>query len=329
MSKLAEIRARIAAQENKSRPQQTQSDGAFFPHWKVDEGKSVTLRFLPDGNDSNPDFWVERQMIKLPFNGVLGRPEMKRVEVQVPCIEMFGDQYRDACPVHQELKPWYKDESLKEMANRYWKKRSYIYQGFVRQSAIQEDNPPPENPIRRFLISPSIHKIVKAAIMDPEIMEIPTDYLRGLDFRISKTMKGENADYSTSSFARRESALTDAEQNAIEQYKLFNLREFLPKVPTDAELKIIFEMFQASVDGQAYDPARWASYYKPWGLQADGAKTEQQSSTYRAPATEPEDEEPAPVAQKVVVPTQSKPAISSDKAADILAAIRARQGLNA
>ena len=44
---------------------------------------------------------------------------------------MFGEN----CPVLAEVRPWYKDETLKEMANKYWKKRSYIFQGFVRQKS--------------------------------------------------------------------------------------------------------------------------------------------------------------------------------------------------
>lgn len=329
MPSLAEIRARIAAQDNKNnRQQQSQGDGAFYPHWKIEDGKSVTLRLLPDGNPANPDFWMERQMIRLTFNGVLGRPDMKRVEVQVPCIEMYGPEFKDACPVHQELRTWYKDKSLEEMANRYWKKRSYIYQGFVRQSSYEEPSTP-ENPIRRFLISPSLHKIIKASIMDPEIVELPTDYDRGLDFNIRKTTKGENADYSTSSFARRESELTSAERAAIEQHGLFKLNEFMPKQPNDAELRIIYEMFQESVDNKPYDPQRWGSYYKPWGLDAP-AVTAQHSEDDRPrtstvqESTEEYSEEPTPVTTRVEIPTAKAP-VSSEKAQEILARLAARK----
>ena len=38
--------------------------------------------------------------------------------------------------------------------------------------------------------------------MDPEIEELPTDLMRGLDFNIRKTTKGQYADYSTSSWSR-------------------------------------------------------------------------------------------------------------------------------
>ncbi len=51
-----------------------------------------------------------------------------------------------------------------------------------------------------------------------------------------------------------ESAVTADEAAAIEKFGLYNLADFLPKKPSEAELRIIKEMFEASVDGEAYDP---------------------------------------------------------------------------
>jgi hypothetical protein len=334
MASLAEIRARIAAQENKSNSGSSnqQSDNSIYPHWNMDEGTTATLRLLPDADSKNTFFWVERQIIKLPFNGVKGDPNVKQIQVQVPCVEMYNDG--STCPVLAEVRPWYKDESLKEMANKYWKKRSYLFQGFVRQNPIGDDKQP-ANPIRRFVISPQIFTIIKSSLMDPEMEELPTDYMRGLDFNVKKTSKGGYADYSTSNWARKESALTEAEMAAIEAHGLFNLSDFLPKKPGEAELRIIKEMFEASVDGQPYDNARWGNYYRPYGLEAPAGATAAQpqaSTETSAPATAPvaeamsEDDEPAIASSPVSIP---KATPSSDKAQDILAMIRARQSKTA
>ena len=43
-----------------------------------------------------------------------------------------------------------KDASLEDMGRKYWKKRSYIFQGFVNENPLNETAP--ENPIRRFVI---------------------------------------------------------------------------------------------------------------------------------------------------------------------------------
>jgi hypothetical protein len=236
--------------------------------------------------------------------------------------------YGDACPILAEVRTWFKDKSLEEMGRKYWKKRSYIFQGFVRENPIGDDKAP-ANPIRRFIIGPQIFTLIKGALMDPELEELPTDLLRGLDFRISKTQKGGFADYSSSKWARKESALTEAEQAAIEQYGLFDLSTFLPKRPGEVELKVIKEMFEASVDGQSYDTERWGQYFRPAGVTAPAGSTPSAQADEDTPApaakaapasvSDFDDEEPATAS----APVQAKP--STDKAADILAMIRARQ----
>lgn len=330
MASLAEIRAKLAQQENRTGGTTTGGDNAIFAHWNIPEGTTSRIRFLPDADSKNDFFWVERNMIRLPFNGIKGDVNSKPQIVQVPCVEMWGE----ACPILAEVRTWFKDASLEEMGRKYWKKRSYLFQGFVRDSSLADDQTP-ENPIRRFIISPQIFNIVKAALMDPEMEELPTDYERGLDFNIVKTSKGGYADYSTSKYSRKESALTADEAAAIEQHGLFNLADFLPKKPSDVELKVIQEMFEASVDGQAYDPDRWANYYKPAGFQGGGNASS--APAQAAPAAAPKAEAaPAPVAEDTppfdADNTPSSPVEapaaggdSSKRAEDILAMIRSRK----
>ena len=333
MASLAEIRAKLLEQETKSSSRGTSSggDNAIFPHWQIPEGSSATLRFLPDADESNTFFWKERQMVRLEFPGVKGHDEHKPVTVQVPCVEMWGD----SCPIHAEIRPWFKDPAMEDMGRKYWKKRSYIFQGFVTQSDLQEDTTP-DNPIRRFVISPQIFKIISQALMDPDFPEIPTDYEAGTDFRIMKSTKGQYADYSTSNWARRERSLNQEERDAINTNGLFNLNDFLPKKPGADELNAIFEMFEASVDGQLYDPERFADFYRPYGLDAPAkgsAPTPAPApAPTPAPAPAPAPEAtpaPAPVAEAAPAPepVATEPAGADEKpsAQDILAMIRARK----
>ena len=330
MASLAEIRARLQAAESNKGGQSTGGDNAIYPHWNIDEGASATVRFLPDGNSKNTFFWVERAMIKLPFNGVKGEMDSKQVQVQVPCVEMWGE----ACPILAEVRTWFKDKSLEDMGRKYWKKRSYIMQGFVRENPLSDDKTP-ENPIRRFIIGPQIFQTIKSALMDPELEELPTDLMRGLDFRITKTSKGGYADYNTSKWSRKETALTEAEQAALQAHGLFTLSDFLPKKPTEVELKVMKEMFEASVDGKPYDPERWGQYFRPAGVAApSGSSSTSQVATDEEAAPAPvtsapkaapavssfdEDDAPAPTAPVAA------PAASGQNAQDILAMIRARQ----
>lgn len=333
MATLAEIRAKLQAQEAKTTTSSAQSDNAVFPHWNIAEGTSATLRFLPDGDESNTFFWKERQMMKFTFPGIKGQDENKPVTIQVPCVEMWDE----TCPVHAEIRPWFKDPSMEEMARKYWKKRSYIFQGFVVQSDLQEENVP-ENPIRRFVISPQIYKIISSALMDPDFSEIPTDYEAGTDFKITKGSKGQYADYGTSNWARRERSLDQTERDAIAQHGLHNLSDFLPKRPDAEMLNAIFEMFEASVDGQLYDPERFASYYRPYGMDAPAAGASAASpSVAPAPAPKPApapiDEDDIPFKSNEEAAAAPAPAPAAEKtegnqnasAADILAMIRSRK----
>jgi len=331
---LAEIRAKLQASENRGTGGNSQGggDNAIYAHWNIKEGDTARIRFLPDANKDNTFFWVERNMINLPFAGVKGQADSKPVTVQVPCVEMWGE----ACPVLAEVRTWFKDPSLEDMGRKYWKKKSYLFQGFVRENPITEDQTP-ENPIRRFIISPQIFNLIKSALLDPELENLPTDYQGGLDFVVTKTSKGGYADYSTSKWSRKESALDATEAAAIEQYGLHNLSDFLPKKPSDVELKVIKEMFEASVDGQAYDADRWGNYYRPRGVTVVTANAPAAAPTTSAtPApqvAEPSIAEdngalntPTPVAEAVpTAPITTPPAGGSQRAEDILAMIRNRK----
>ena len=324
MASLAEIRAKLLEQEKggNTRSNSYGGDNAIYAFWNIPEGQSATMRFLPDGDDTNTYFWRERQMIRIPFSGVAGGDEHKPVTVTVPCMEMWGE----TCPVHAEIRPWFKDPSMEDMARKYWKKRSYLFQGFVVDSPLQEDSVP-ENPIRRFIINPSIFNIIKQALMDPDFPEIPTDFEQGTDFKLAKTQKGQYADYSTSNWARRERGLTEDERNAIASNGLHNLDDYMPKKPTAEGVNAIFEMFEASVDGQLYDPARFGQFYRPAGVNLDSIPSAPATATPAPVAETAPAPAPAPQAVAESAPAPAAPAAdaSQSSAADILAAIRARK----
>lgn len=332
MASLAEIRAKLKEQEaNTGGNRSSGGDNAIFPFWNMQEGQSATVRFLPDSNESNTFFWTERLMIKLPFSGIKGEPNSKPVQIQVPCMEMYGE----SCAILQEVRGWFKDASLEDMGRKYWKKRSYVFQGFITDNPLSEETTP-ENPIRRLIIGPQIFQIIKQALMDPDMEELPTDYTGGVDFRLNKTSKGGYADYSTSNWARRDRPLGDTEMNAINTHGLYNLGDFLPKKPDDIAVKVMSEMFEASVDNQPYDAERWSQYFRPAGMQArtgdpnvasvNGTAT---SRTADVPATAPvvEAAPAAPVAPTPAAPVaeEATAAAPSGDAQDILSMIRARQ----
>jgi hypothetical protein len=171
--------------------------------------------------------------------------------------------------------------------------------------------------------------LIKGALMDPELEELPTDMLRGLDFRIAKTSKGGYADYNTSKWARKESALTEAEQAAVATHGLYDLSTFLPKKPGAVELKVIKEMFEASVDGQPYDTERWGQYFRPAGVNAPAGSAAAEDApapaARSAPAPVANFDEEVDAAEKSFAAEPVAAPKPAQKAEDILAMIRSRQ----
>jgi hypothetical protein len=168
--------------------------------------------------------------------------------------------------------------------------------------------------------------------MDPDLEDLPTDYTGGVDFRLSKGSKGGYADYGASNWARRTRPLSDAEMKAINDNGLFNLSDFLPKKPNEVELKVLTEMFEASVDGEPYDPDRWSQYFRPAGLAAKTGDPMNSSASSASSASKasrdddiPFEDEPAPAPVKMEAPKPEAAMPSASGAQDILAKIRARQ----
>lgn len=327
MTSLAEIRKKLQAMESRSSGKSTNYDNAIFPFWNMKEGETSNIRFLPDGNPDNTFFWVEKNVIKLPFPGIKGE-DSKPVIVEVPCVEMWGD----TCPILTEVRPMFKDPSMETLARKYWKKRSYIFQGFVQSTEMEEENKP-DSPIRRFILGPQIFNIVKQILMDPDVEEIPTDYVKGLDFKLVKASKGGFADYSTSQWARRESSLDDDQMEAIDEHGLADLSDFLPARPTDEQVTAMMEMFEASLEEEEYDPDRWAKYYRPKGYQFDtGSSSNAEKAAKAVPANKPAPKKEEVKEDTVDEADDSIPFDTDDKdsegtagAADILNMIRNRK----
>lgn len=337
MATLAELRAKLKSQEDSTGPGRQSSGGgdkAMYPFWNIPNDTTAVLRFLPDGDTENTFFWQERQIIRLTFPGVKGQDENREVTVNVPCMEMWDNT--GSCPILSQVRPWFKDPSMEAIGRKYWKKRAYIFQGFVSADPMNEEDKP-ENPIRRFVINPSIFKLIKAALMDPEMEELPTDYTSGTDFRLTKTQKGQYADYSTSNWARKERTLSEVELEAIEKNGLFHLNDFLPKKPGATELEVIKDMFEASVDGQLYDVSKWGEYFRPYGIDAPAPGTT--ATPQSQPVSQPAVSQPVtpavpatpPKAEEDALPQPPSPSATTNedggkpKAEDILAMIRQKK----
>jgi hypothetical protein len=317
--KLERYRAARLAEEEKKKSYASGGggDNAAYAIHNIPEGTTATIRCVPDGDDNNPYFWKERLVCKLSFEGVNGGeyPTSNQVMVTVPCVDMFGD----ICPIIAETKPWWRDDAKKELARKYYKKRSYITSGFVVSSPFEETTLP-ENPIRRFIFGSSLLEKIKAGLADPDMEHFPTDYLNGCDFRIRKTRKQDYNNYDTSEWARRSRSLTEAEHIAIEQYGLFDLKTFLGTRPDADGIAMIKEMFHASLRGEPFDYASFGAHYRPYGNASRSDDADVIDNVVKATVRQT----PATTIVETAEPVSQSDSTTATEPQDLLAKLRAR-----
>jgi hypothetical protein len=311
------IREAILA-KNKKKAQISGGDNASYPFWNIPEDSTATVRYLPDADPDNVFFWREKLTIKMPFAGIVGSEDNtdREVTVNVPCVEQFGL----TCPVIAATKPWWKDPTKESLARQYWKKRSYIFQGFVVNSPFDEKEVP-ANPIRRFVVNPSIYEIIERSLVSTDMEDSVVDYVGGRDFKIAKTRRGDYANYGTSSWNFKSRALSETELAAIDQHGLFDLKEYLGSQPDSDGIEAIKAMFEASIAGEPYDMAAFGTYYKPYGLRSGGgdiaAAVQNKVAETRAPARGPENED-------ADEPRSVGPSAGKSSPQDILDRVRSR-----
>ena len=311
---LETLRAKLNASAPKTGDQpksRNTGDNASFPFWDAPDNTTTSVRFLLDGDETNDFFWAKREVIKLPFSGVVGGdyPTEKDVSVTVPCVDMFGMK----CPIIAATKHLWDNEATKDLARVYYKKRSFIFQGFVLSSPLNEETVP-ENPIRRFVINKSIYDKIYDAIIDLELTEMPTDYEGGRDFSIKKTKKGQYANYDTSKFSINSRSLNEAERAAIDKFGLFNLKESLGAIPSPDHLEAMKAMLKDSMDGNPFDMESYGQYYRPYSAGASTPRSGGAPSTYASKAQ-------ADVAESIVA---EAPSVQHNAAMEVLKNLRNR-----
>lgn len=318
---IQDIRAELLKEQqkaaNNASGQRSFGASASYPFWDAPNNSTTVVRFLPDSDPNRVYFWRERQVIGIPFATVEGHPELTNVVVEVPCVKMYNK--KNVCPILQDTRNMWNTED-EHIARLYYPKKSYLYQGFVVSGELQEAEVP-ENPIRRFIVNKTIHKVIESALSDPEMDANPVDFDFGLDFRIIKTKSGQYADYSTSSFARRSRGLGEQERAAIEQYGLFDLGEFLPREPDAEMMDVIVAMYQESRKANSQYKLEWSKFYTPKGSKLNVSNQQTQKA-----ASNPSDadENDVPFEPTSSVSNAAAPQVNNSD--DIMAQIRSRMG---
>ena len=257
-TQLEKIRAALAASEAKSKSEHTSDySSPVFPFWKLETGQSVTVRLLPIQDQLFP--WIEKNTGRMPFQGIVGGnyPTDNTSSVVYP--------YPSKNPVAQHIKDlgWWKDTASPEqrqLARTYYVKRKYVYACLVINSPLPDDG---QGLVRILELGPNLHDTVKNILMNPEIEDIVTDFEAGRDLKITKSKKGEFADYS-GNFSFKARALSQSERHVIEQAGIPDLAKHIGTPLTQAGIDLLMPLFNDSVNGLPFDHDRFGEHFRAY-----------------------------------------------------------------
>lgn len=289
------------------------SDKASFPFWNLKIGGHAIVRLLPFDDEVSASFWTEKKMIPMEF--IDPNDDSKLLRIQAPCMEMYdaGERCPILAAVRQLYKDAKKKEEegdttgakrLKKAAGKHWLKFQAFYQGFVIKAGFTEDAEElPENPIRVFPFRKQIHQVISESLeddsidfdmiptgeweqdeikalmageLDDETAQMVLDNSNGYNFVIRSKKQDDWANYSSSSWElQKEAPLTDEQLEAIATYGLHDLRERLPKRPTEDQIEVYKEMLEVSIgrllgtDDGYWNPEWEEAGIKPWRPKGD------------------------------------------------------------
>ena len=235
----------------------------FFNFWKAPVDSVSTVRFLPDADEENPlSFLVENLTHELTVNG-------KREKVA--CLKMYGKE----CPICALSANYYDEKSADHdelLGKKYYRKKSYIGQVLVLETAIEHDQ---EQLVKLIEFGPQVFKQIQAAFQSGDLEEAPHELKGGYNFRFRKTLTGSGQNsYTTSNFAPKQ---TDVADDLLEAMTLFNLADYrAPEVSRD----IVEAMLMADQTGANVNVGGPA----PKTPKADAAPSEDAPAAPTAPA---------------------------------------------
>lgn len=304
---LAALRAAFAP---KDKTQGSRGPSNYFPFFQMEEGDQSTVRFLPDLNPENPlGFLVPKHTHVLKINGR---------DRSIPCLKMYGKE----CPICKVAAAYY-NAGDRTNGQRYYRKVQHLAQALVMQTNLMpqdtEDNY--NGTVRLVQLSPQIYKVIQEAIMSGDLEEFPYDYEFGTNFIIKKDRQGDYPTYSFSKFAKRESALSEAEI-AYAKSQLKDLSSLLPAEPPLEEVEALLE---AEMTGGQYNPT---------GGQTQAPRAQPSAAPRPQPVAQADEDDDSTAAalaaltarrQPTPVPTQVQEEDDDDSVNDVLAALAARR----
>ena len=283
------LRAKYTAETAKIKNTSNNFTATVFDFRNLKVGDSVRIRFIDD-TEPNDVFWRERRTRNLKFNSVkdtTGAVLNQATYVDIPAFNKKFDEVLWSNPPAEYLYAndedviqkrignfWDGTDAGKELYNKFKRRKTYVMRGFLESDVEGYER----NKVYRFIVTEDLFNLISSFMKDTEIAYAPTDKQNGLDFIINVTGKNSNIngktqevkDYTTSKYARKETPLTTEELNYLSNNELPPLITYVYAKPNAEQETAMVEMFEAIMNDDPYDVARWGKYYKPNNVQFDG-----------------------------------------------------------
>lgn len=283
------LRAKYTAETAKIKNTSNNFTATVFDFRNLKVGDSVRIRFIDD-TEPNDVFWRERRTRNLKFNSVkdtTGAVLNQATYVDIPAFNKKFDEVLWSNPPAEYLYAndedviqkrignfWDGTDAGKELYNKFKRRKTYVMRGFLESDVEGYER----NKVYRFIVTEDLFNLISSFMKDTEIAYAPTDKQNGLDFIINVTGKNSNIngktqevkDYTTSKYARKETPLTTEELNYLSNNELPPLITYVYPRPNAEQETAMVEMFEAIMNDDPYDVARWGKYYKPNNVQFDG-----------------------------------------------------------
>jgi hypothetical protein len=235
------LRARFKSNTRTTTRSNTPSDSRYYPFFLAEVGTESIVRFVPDKNEDNQWFFLERDLHQIPVNG-----EIKKV----PCLKMYGHA---SCPMCESSRLYYKKEGKQSATGKQlYRKRDWLSQVYVKKDALPvnaEANENFEGKVKAVVVTSQVYEAIDISLEDVD--EPPHLYKGGCDFIIRPTQDGNYRSYVRSRFAKSPSDLDDDIIDYIEA-SIVDLRTLLPAEPNIDDVNGYLNSF---LSGSDYTPS--------------------------------------------------------------------------
>lgn len=219
--------------------------------WRTDGDMVMTVRLMPDADETNSRWWRDQGRYVLPFRGTTQEPD-RPVVVLVPAMETWNEHD----PLREVLADFgQRGEEHRQVARMLSPKISAVVYGLVlRAKGIDVSRP---NPWHVLLLPFNARRAMIESVKRMERTESPVDPVHGRDFILVRRKRDGYMDFSESGFSDEPRRISEKEAEWIRRHGWLDLGRVIGSPPTKDTVRRFPDILEACLSGEVFDPERW------------------------------------------------------------------------